>query len=109
MQPCYVSRHAVGLCFYLTLLNFSGPSVCSFKLKLTAKSFLGILRYFMGIAGNTMANLQYGPDIGSSILNGRACNPEGVQALLDFGHLAQPSAAELAPLTSHLAAFGVKR
>ena len=109
MQPCYVSRHAVGLCFYLALLNFSGSSLCSFMLKLIAKSFLDTLRYFMGIAGNTRVNLQYGPDIESSILNGHACDPEGAKGRLDFGHLAQPSAAELAPLTSHLAAFGVKR
>ena len=109
MQPCYVSRQAVGLCFCLALLNFSGPSLCSFMSKLIAKSLLDTLRYFMGIAGNTRVNLQYGPDIESSILNGYTCDPEGAKDLLDFGHLAQPSAAELAPLTSHLAAFGVKR
>ena len=109
MQKCNVSRYAVGLCFYLVLLNFTAPSVYSSKLQVTADLFLDTLRYYLRIAGNTRVSLRHGHDYDRLILNGHELAPERAQALLDLGHFTQPSATERDSVTSHLAAFGVKQ
>lgn len=102
MQKCNVSRYAVGLCYGLVLLIFSFTSTYSFKLNLAAT-------HFLGIAGNPSVNLRYALAIDRLILNGHEFPSGWTRDLLDPGQIAQLSAAESVSLTSHLAAFGVKR
>ena len=109
MQKCNVSRYAVGLCFCLVLLNFTAPSIYGFKLQGTANLFLDTMRYYLSIAGNTRVSLRHGHDFDRLILNDHEFAREKAQSLLDLGHITQPPAAELGSVTSHLAAFGVKR
>ena len=109
MQQCNVSQYAFGLCFCLLVLIFSRPSLCCYKLTLAAKPFLSTMRFLLGFTGMTRGNLRHGLDIDCSILNGRGLAMEWTLALLDAGQIAHLSAADCDPLTSHLAAFGVKR